>query len=147
ALASPGPVAILFGTERSGLDNDALDRCHGLIRIPTSDRYMSLNLAQAVQVLAYELHLASRETTTATPVDERVAASAERMRVFLQRLEHTLVELRFSTPGQNETLHRRLRHLFLRARPDDDELNILNGILSAVAKSTKGHVAEHQSSD
>ncbi|MDT8449642.1 MAG: RNA methyltransferase [Wenzhouxiangellaceae bacterium] len=140
ALAEPGPVAILFGTEKSGLDNAALDRCHALLSIPTGDAYMSLNLAQAVQVICYELHLAARGRVAreqAGPGDPeaasaggRVAASAGRMEVFFDRLERTLAAIRFSTPGQTETLHRRLRRLFLRARPDDHELDMLNGILS-----------------
>lgn len=133
ALAEPGPVAILFGTEKSGLDNAALDRCHALVSIPTDDAYMSLNLAQAVQVICYELHLAAREREAA-PGGERVPAPAERMEVFFARLERTLAAIRLSTPGQTETLHRRFRRLFLRARPDDHELDMLNGILSRTMK-------------
>lgn len=131
-VAHSGPAALLFGTEKSGLDNAALDRCHGLVSIPTGDAYMSLNLAQAVQVLCYELHLAARAAgSSAVNVNpQREVASHERMEVFFDRLERTLAAIRFSTPGQNETLHRRLRRLFLRAAPDDDELNMLNGILS-----------------
>ncbi len=130
-LSEPGPVAVLFGTEKSGLDNAALDRCHALVSIPTGDAYMSLNLAQAVQVICYELHLAGRECEPARSDDAGLSsASMERMEVFFERLESTLRAIRFSTPGQTETLHRRLRRLFLRARPDDDELNMLNGILS-----------------
>jgi tRNA/rRNA methyltransferase/tRNA (cytidine32/uridine32-2'-O)-methyltransferase len=130
-LAEPGPVAVLFGTEKSGLDNAALDRCHALVSIPTGDAYMSLNLAQAVQVICYELHLAARELEPAPAAEtEQVCASMERMEVFFERLETTLRAIRFSTPGQTETLHRRLRRVFMRARLDDDELNMLNGILS-----------------
>lgn len=130
-LTEPGPVAVVFGTEKSGLDNAALDRCHALVSIPTGDAYMSLNLAQAVQVICYELHLAAREFDPAEPVEaEPSCASMERMEVFFERLETTLRAIRFSTPGQTETLHRRLRRVFLRARLDDDELNMLSGILS-----------------
>lgn len=130
-LREPGPVAVLFGTENSGLDNASLDRCHGLIRIPTVERYGSLNLAQAVQVICYELHLAAQALDSAVrDHPERMPADLARMEVFFERLEQTLRAIRFSTPGQSETLHRRLRRLFFRARPDDDELNMLNGILS-----------------
>ena len=128
-LQAAGEVALLFGCERSGLDNDALDRCHALVSVPTSDEYRSLNLAQAVQVLCYELRLALVDSAQPSG-DGRVPATAERMDVFFERLERTLRAIRFSTPGQDETLHRRLRRLFQRARPDDDELNMLNGILS-----------------
>lgn len=124
-----GPVAVVFGTEKSGLDNNALDRCHALVAIPTGNAYMSLNLAQAVQVICYELHLAGQEQHE-PQVENKSVASAERMEVFFARLEETLHAIRFSTPGQDETLHRRVRHLFLRARPDDHELDMLNGIIS-----------------
>lgn len=131
-VAHGGSAAVLFGTEKSGLDNDALDRCHALVAIPTGDAYMSLNLAQAVQVICYELHLAARqvESQSSTGSASRLPAPHERMEVFFQRLEHTLAVIGFSTPGQRETLHRRLRRLYWRASPDDDELNMLNGILS-----------------
>jgi TrmH family RNA methyltransferase len=130
ALRQAGPVAILFGCERSGLDNTAMDRCNALIRIPTAAEYTSLNLAQAVQILAYELHLALRSGAIEGVHSGKQPASAERMAVFFDRLEVTLAAIRFSTPGQDEMLHRRLRRVFMRARPDDDELNMLNGMLS-----------------
>jgi len=139
ALAESGPVAFLFGTEKSGLDNDVLDRCHALISIPTGTQYMSLNLAQAVQVICYELHLAARAGARVPAPPEAQPATAERMEVFFQRLEETLRAIRFSTPGQTETLHRRLRRVFLRARPDDDELNMLNGILSRTLRIATEH--------
>lgn len=134
ALAEPGPVAIVFGCEKSGLDNAALDRCHALVSVPTGDRYMSLNLAQAVQVLCYELHLAGRGEEPAGAGETRALAPAERLEIFFQRLEHTMAAIGFSTPGQTETLHRRMRRVFQRARLDDDELNMLNGILSRTLK-------------
>jgi TrmH family RNA methyltransferase len=130
ALQCRGDVALLFGCEKSGLDNDALDRCHVLVSVPTSDAYRSLNLAQAVQVLCYELRLAAGGAVQESSGETRTPATAERLEVFFQRLERMLRAIRFSTPGQDETLHRRLRRLFQRARPDDDELNMLNGILS-----------------
>jgi TrmH family RNA methyltransferase len=130
ALQQSGPVAVVFGCERSGLDNTAMDRCNALIRIPTGPDYTSLNLAQAVQILAYEFHLALRSGPTQGIHSGKQAASAERMAVFFQRLDTTLAAIRFSTPGQDEMLRRRLRRVFMRARPDDDELNMLNGMLS-----------------
>ncbi|MBY6203351.1 RNA methyltransferase [Halomonas denitrificans] len=137
ALQQPGPVAVLFGCERSGLDNSAMDRCNALVQIPTGPDYTSLNLAQAVQVLAYEFHLAGREAPTRPARPAAPPASAERLEVFFQRLEETLRVIRFSTPGQDETLHRRLRRVFLRARPDDDELNMLNGMLSRTLSAAR----------
>jgi len=134
AAAERGPVAIVFGCEKSGLDNDALDRCHALVTVPTSDRYMSLNLAQAVQVLCYELHLAGRGDRAVADGEQRVLATADRMEVFFERMERTMEAIGFSTPGQTETLHRRIRRVYQRARLDDDELNMLNGILSRTLK-------------
>lgn len=141
--AESGPVAVVFGCERSGLDNTTLDRCHALVQVPTNPEYSSLNLAQAVQIMAYELRLAAlaADADRLPRSDEAgpVPASDKRMAVFFERLEQTLRIIRFSTPGQDETLHRRLRRVFLRARPDDDELNILNGILSSTRKAAQGH--------
>lgn len=144
ATAETGPVAIVFGCEKSGLDNDALDRCHALVTVPTSDRYMSLNLAQAVQVLCYELHLAGRGERVAADGEKRVIAPAERMEVFFERMERTMEAIGFSTPGQTETLHRRVRRVFQRARLDDDELNMLNGILSRTLKIAAGQPLDHE---
>ena len=103
ALEESGPVAVVFGCEKSGLDNAALDRCHALVGIPTGVDYMSLNLSQAVQVLCYELHMTARVGGEAHSVEARVPATApataERMEVFFDRLERTLAAIRFSTPG------------------------------------------------
>jgi len=134
AVVASGPVAILFGCEKSGLDNAALDRCHGLVSIPTGVDYMSLNLSQAVQVLCDELHLAARSGSQPSAMEDRALATAERMEVFFDRLERTLGAIGLSTPGQTETLHRRMRRLFQRARLDDDELNMLNCMLSRTLK-------------
>jgi len=147
ASGEAGPVALLFGCERSGLDNDGLDRCHALIRIPTASDYSSLNLAQAVQVICYELQRAGNGDALPDGGDGHVPASAERMNVFFERLERTLRAIRFSTPGQDATLHRRLRRLFLRARPDDDELNMLNGILSRTLETADARRGERARDD
>jgi tRNA (cytidine32/uridine32-2'-O)-methyltransferase len=100
------------------------------VHIPANAEYSSLNLSQAVQVLAYELHLAS--LSEAQQASERSdLASAEMMEGLFRHLEQTMEEIGFSDPRQSDKLQRRLRRLFLRARPDVDELNILRGLLSA----------------
>ena len=147
ALNQPGPVAMVFGCERSGMDNLAMDRCNALIRIPTGPDYTSLNLAQAIQIVAYELHLAGRDGPVEPARPARMPASAERMAVFFERLEATLRAIRFSTPGQDEMLHRRLRRVFMRARPDDDELNMLNGMLSRTLTATQRRDADDVETD
>ena len=131
AEAGLGQVALIFGRESSGLTNEELGRCHHLVHIPTNEAYNSLNLGAAVQVLVYELYLASMaESGISDPVTREVA-SADAVQGFLLHLEQALLDLGFANPSQSRTLLQRLRRLFLRARPDRDELNILRGILSA----------------
>ncbi len=131
AEADAGQVALVFGRESSGLTNEELGRCHYLVHIPTNDAYSSLNLAAAVQVLVYEIYLASRVRTEKDAPILRDVASADAMQGFLQHLEQALLDLQFANPRQSRKLLQRLRRLYLRARPDRDELNILRGILSA----------------
>lgn len=128
--AAQGEVAILFGRESSGLRNSELDRCHYLVHIPANPEYSSLNIAQALQVIAYEIHLQSlgrgEDGEPSTDV-----ANMELLEGFFQHLQQAMQDIGFSNPRQSEKLQRRLRRLFLRARPDPEEINILRGILSA----------------
>jgi tRNA (cytidine32/uridine32-2'-O)-methyltransferase len=125
-----GEVAVIFGRESSGLSNAELDRCHLLAHIPANEEYSSLNLSQAVQVLTYELHMASLQQDQEPP--ERLdVATADELEGLFRHLEQTMVDIGFSDPRQSDKLQRRLRRLFLRARPDRDEVNILRGILGA----------------
>jgi len=134
-----GPVAMLFGRESSGLSNAEMDRCHYLVHIPANPEYSSLNLSQAVQVLCYELHIASLQAWVPATADEgRQVVGADAMERFFVHLQQTMEQLGFARPGQSTKLQRRLRRLFLRARPDDDEMNILRGLLSAVQKKAPG---------
>ncbi|HHH42538.1 MAG TPA: RNA methyltransferase [Gammaproteobacteria bacterium] len=129
-------VAILFGRERTGLTNEELDRCHQLVQIPTSADYPSLNIAAAVQVIAYELRLAAG--VVEKPHEPEVDyASMEQMEQFYTHLEQTLVELEFLDPANPRQLMRRLRRLFNRARPDQNEINILRGILTAAGRKPR----------
>ena len=127
-----GPVAAVFGAEKYGLTNEHLDLCDTLLTIPTNPDFSSLNLGMAVQVLTYELRAAGidRDLPTYEP-DAPLATSAD-MEYFYTHLEDVLTELRFLDPDNPRHLMRRLRRLFLRARPDQNELNILRGILTAV---------------
>ncbi len=128
--AEQGEVALIFGRESSGLSNAELDRCHLLVHIPANEEYSSLNLSQAVQVLAYELYVGSLDQAGIEPELADVA-TAEEMEGLFQHLEQAMGDVGFSDPRQSGKLQRRLRRLFLRARPDRDEINILRGILSA----------------
>jgi len=136
--AAAHEVAIVFGRENSGLTNQETRMCHYLINIPTDREYHSLNLAQAVQVIAYEIHRAvSRETDAEqAPLDWQPETS-ERMELYFQRLEQTLLDIGFLNPAQPKRLMERLRRLYQRARPDENELNILNGIVSATIKASR----------
>ena len=130
-IAEQAPVALVFGRESSGLSNDELDRCHFMTRIPSNPDYSSLNLAAAVQVLAYELRVAAlAETNSDQPV--HIPAPAAEMDRFYQHLEQVLLDSGFLNPANPRHLMRRLRRLFNRAQPDQNEVNILRGILSAV---------------
>ncbi len=139
--AQHGDVALIFGRESSGLSNSELDRCHLLVHIPSNEEYSSLNLSQAVQVLVYELHMASLGREIAQPERQDVA-NVEELEGLYRHLDQAMVDIGFSDPRQSDKLQRRLRRLFFRARPDRDEVNILRGILSAAqgvkSKKTTG---------
>jgi len=134
ALAESGShdVAVLFGRERYGLVNEEMQRCQFLVNIPSNPEYSSLNLSQAVQILAYELRVAAQGVADISvnppdwePVDD------QQMEGLFEHLEQTLLDLRFLNPKQPRRLMMRLRRLFNRARPDQNEINILRGILKA----------------
>jgi len=133
--AGHGEVALLFGTERTGLTNDELQRCHACVRIPANPAYGSLNLAQAVQVLAYEIRLAALAAEEAPdPGAPREAAEAAatdaQMEGLFRHLDEALHAIDFHKGKDGTTVTRRLRRLFLRARPSDREVAILHGILA-----------------
>lgn len=125
-----GPVALLFGRERSGLSNDEVDLCHLLVRIPTGRVYTSLNLASAVQILAYELYLELRQVADRV-VEPAAAADQHDMDRFYKHLEATLRDLDFVKTSHPTKLMRKLFRLFNRAQPTVEEVNILRGILTA----------------
>lgn len=133
-LAASGPVALVFGTERSGLSNAQLDLCNALVSIPANPDYSSLNLAAAVQLLAWELRkaqlaLQERQLQEAFPP----LATVEDMELFYDHLQRVLVASNFLDPANPRKLMRRLRRLFNRAHLDENELNIMRGILAALA--------------
>ena len=132
-----GKVAAVFGPEKSGLHNDDLDLCHTLLTIPTDPDFSSLNLAMAVQVLCYELHVAG--TVDAGPVSESDAspATAAEMEHFYTHLEQVMTDIDFLDTDNPRYLMRRMRRLFIRARPDKNEVNILRGLLTAIDRTRK----------
>ena len=132
-----GKVAAVFGPEKSGLQNEDLDLCHTLLTIPTDPGFSSLNLAMAVQVLTYELRVASMLDPGPVFEVEAPPATGEEMEHFYTHLENVLTDIGFLDPDNPRHLMRRMRRLFIRARPDKNEVNILRGILTAVDKTRK----------
>ncbi len=133
AEASNGKVAVLFGTEMSGLSNIELDRCQLLANIAADETFSSLNLAAAVQVTAYELRQASFSAISSQKKAFPLA-DFEQVEGFYGHLEEVMYETEFLDPMQPKRLMRRLRRLFARARLEKEEVNILRGILHAVRK-------------
>ena len=131
AAARGEQVALVFGNERTGLENEELARCHAMVRIPSVDDFSSLNLSQAVQVMAYELRVAMLGDTPAPlPLHEEPPADAARMEQFYVHLAQTLDDIDFHKGREPTTIMLRLRKLFQRAQPDERELRVLHGILA-----------------
>lgn len=134
-LAAPGAtVAFVFGNERYGLPNEVVERCHVVTHIPANPAYASLNLSQAVQLIAYEVRMALLADTGTG--DTRVdgvgfvgePATAEQIDGMFAHLERGLVEIGFLDPAQPKKLMPRLRRLFARTQLEAEEVNILRGI-------------------
>lgn len=132
ALARSAPVAVLFGQERAGLTNEQVDRCQYLITIPANPAYSSLNLAAAVQLIAYELRLATGGTLPAQPAGAPPATAAE-LEGFYAHLKRVLRRTGF-LDEHHPRLLRKLIRLYARARPTSEEVNILRGILTSVER-------------
>ncbi len=126
------PVALLFGTEMSGLTNEEVSRAQMLVNIPANPEFSSLNLAASVQVIAYELAAAAEvfqpEAKALQP------APHEQVEGLMAHLEKTLFEIGFFTTQNPARMMQRLRRLYARARLEPDEINILRGILSVTTE-------------
>ena len=127
-------VAVLFGTERTGLTNEQLRSAHGLLRIPANPEYASLNLGMAAQLIAYELFVArsADHPPAVPPRDAPLASPADMERLFVH-LQQVMDDAEFRDRTQSGThLMQRIRRFFNRAELDANEVNILRGILTAV---------------
>jgi TrmH family RNA methyltransferase len=146
AEADAAAVALVFGNETSGLSNEELALCHGLVTIPANPDYSSLNLAAAVQVLSYEVRQAWLGRSD-WPQPAFEAASGEDVERFYAHLEAALADLEFLNPGSPGRLMLKLRRLFARTRLAKEEVNILRGILSAAqeakAQARRGGAADN----
>jgi len=140
AHSNSGDVALVFGTEMSGLSNDELARCGIAATIPANDEFASLNVAAAVQVAAYELRVTSGLGQVWT-APRFTAATHDEIEALHAHARRTLTAMRFLKPDKPRRLLPRLRRLFGRAALEREEVNILRGILARVdefvAKASK----------
>jgi TrmH family RNA methyltransferase len=131
AREAHGDVAFVFGNEQAGLTNDELFACQHLVHIPASREFSSLNLAQAVQVVAYELHMAVDVAIPAARTEQ--LATVEDIEGLYAHLEEAAVKSGFMTPQSR--LRERWRRLFSRVPAlEREEVNILRGLLKALLK-------------
>ena len=142
-----GVVAFVFGSERYGLSNDDVLRCQARCRIETSDLYGSLNLAQAVQLVAYECRLAALAAEAAAntsdgalgslPRSSAALASHEEREALIDHVEQALIAIAYLDPDAPKKLMQRLRRLCARARLESEEIQWLRGIAKAMLHATK----------
>ena len=143
-----GKVALVFGCERTGLENEDLQRCHATVCIPANPDYASLNLAAAVQILAYEYRVAAMEmalesepavlSNTALEPDE-APATHEDMERFFGHLGELMEQVDFHKGRAPEIVTSRLRRLYLRAHMDLREIKILRGLFSDTQRMLKSN--------
>ena len=131
AHSARGDVALVFGTEMSGLSNDELARCHVVATIPANPDYGSLNLAAAVQVACYELRVALTGGSVWT-APRFAPATTDEIASLDAHAARTLTDMRFLNPRLPRRLMPRLRRLFARAGLEKEEVNILRGILARI---------------
>jgi tRNA/rRNA methyltransferase len=137
---SPHNVAFLFGSERFGMTNEDVYRCHAAITIPTNPQFGSLNLAAAIQVIAYEWRTAlggfARASVRAEPVEALADAGA--VAGMLEHWEKSLVDIGFLDPQAPKKLMPRLNQLFNRAELTPEEIHILRGVAKAMSQAASG---------
>ncbi|QOW20386.1 RNA methyltransferase [Lysobacter ciconiae] len=140
AVAAQAEVALVFGRERTGLENHELQLCHAAIHIPANPDYSSLNLAAAVQVISYELRLAllaspeANSPAPAVPAERNPPASHAQMEHFFAQLAETLDAIDFHKGRSPDSAMRKLRRLFLRVDLEERELRLLRGILADASR-------------
>lgn len=136
--ASAHTVGLVFGSERYGMSNEDVYRCHAVISIPTHPAYGSLNLAQAVQLLAYDWRQALGGFEVAPRTADPQLADGQAVQGLLTHLEQGLVDIGFLDPAAPKKLVPRLNQLFNRARLTQEEVHILRGLARQMTKVGKG---------
>ncbi|MDP2231202.1 RNA methyltransferase [Methylotenera sp.] len=136
-IAATQPVALVFGTEMSGLSNAELDHCQMLAMIQANPEYSSLNLAAAVQVMCYELRMAALDENTISPNVTSEYATIDSLEGFYAHLEETLLHIGYLNPAAPKKLMERLRRIYARVRLEKEEVNLLRGILTLTVTPRK----------
>lgn len=135
--AAVADVALVFGCERTGLTNEELERCHAITTVPANPEYASLNLANAVQLFAYEIRKQAVSVPSVSTKRDHPwyrPPTADQVERLYEHFERVLLATGFLDPANPRLLMRRLRTLFNRARLDLNEVNILRGMLTSVEK-------------
>lgn len=149
-----GEVALVFGRERTGLENTELQLCHAAVHIPANPDYSSLNLAAAVQVLTYEVRMAwlaaegrptKVEKLETTAMLDAQPVTVDELENYFGHLEQTLVDIGFLDPAKPRHLMPRLRRLYGRSGISKLEMNILRGILTETQKAARGEPHKRRS--
>jgi len=134
------PVAILFGTENSGLTNEELQMCHYHVCIPTNPDYSSLNVASAIQLIAYECRLAAIEygdvKTPEVVSDDpgEIAATGEQVEQFFDHMLQVMASTGYFKPLKPKLIQMRMRRIFNKAELTDSEVRFLRGFLASIKK-------------
>jgi len=136
-IAANQPVALVFGTEMSGLTNAELDLCQMLAMIPANPEYSSLNLAAAVQIMCYELRMTALQDAPINPNTVNELATIDSVEGFYAHLEQTLLHIGYLNPAAPKKLMERIRRIYARNRLEKEEVNLLRGILSLTVTPRK----------
>ena len=135
AEAAQGGVAFLFGSERFGMQNEDVYRCHAALSIPTNPKFGSLNLGAAIQVIAYEWRMALGSYPVQSATALPTLADARQVSGMLAHWEEALVDIGFLDPAAPKKLLPRLNSLFNRADLTQEEIHILRGIAKAMSQT------------
>lgn len=136
-LPQPTQTAIVFGREHAGLTNEELLQAHYHVHIPSNPEFSSLNLAQAVQVITYELRMQALTPQAHVATNDVELATADNIERFYAHLEEVLIQIDFLKPSNPKKLLQRLRRLFNRSQLEATEVNLLRGILTQIQVARK----------
>lgn len=138
-------IAIVFGREHAGLTNDELLACHYHIHIPSNPEYSSLNLSQAVQIIAYEIRHVFQQNNDINHQGLVDFATQDEVERLFDHMKTVLIDVDFLKPSNPKKLMQRLRRLFNRARLEHNEVNILRGMMTQIQRSLKPGGTNRQS--